>query len=335
MLPTTTHARNRSRAAPHPATARPHPACTGRTSAAATRAECPADAQIVEIGQAGERLGQRGDRRVLDVPARPFPTTSHARVRSHAAPHPATARPHPACTGRTSAAPTRAGADRRTHSQSRLDRLLNDSGSAVIGVFEIALHGCYPRQRTRATDRVPHRIQPQPRPTPKCTGRTSAAATRAECPAHAQFVEIGQAGERLGQRGDRRVHDIPARPFPTTTHARVRSRAAPHPATVRPHPACTGRASAAATRAECPADAQPVEIGQAAERLGQRGDRRVNDPPARPLPTTSHTRASDRVPHRIQPQPGRIQRAPDARVPQPRAQVLIGGRTVSGAWTGW
>jgi hypothetical protein len=49
-----------------------------------------------------------------------------------------------------------------------LDRLVNDSGSAAIGVFTILLHGRTHDVRTRASDRVPHRIQLQPGWTTQC-----------------------------------------------------------------------------------------------------------------------------------------------------------------------
>ncbi len=127
------------------------------------------------------------------------------------------------------------------------DRLPSDSGSAAIGVFSITLHGRTRDVRTRASDRVRHRIQPQPgglqrAPTHKC--RSDAR----RFPAVAQCVEIGQACERLGQRGDQRVDDLPARPNPRrrtcatdrATHMRNRSCVAPYPATARPIPMCTG-----------------------------------------------------------------------------------------------
>jgi hypothetical protein len=192
----TSHARVRSCAAPHPATARPD-ASVHRMRKCRTHARRrPADAQSAELGQAGGRIGQRGDRRVRDVPAWPNFTTSHARIRSRAAPHPATPRPHPAFTGRASAASTRAGA-RRTHRYPSLDRLPSDSGSAAIGVSAISLHG---RTHDVKQTCILSRAAPYPaaaRLSQRCTvAQVPKVAGR--CPADAQMNEIRQACERLG-----------------------------------------------------------------------------------------------------------------------------------------
>jgi hypothetical protein len=72
-----------------------------------------------------------------------------------------------------------------------LDRLVNDSGSAAIGVFSILLHGRTHDVRTRASDRVPHRIQPQPRLDSNVRRTRKCRSHARRCPADAQIAELG------------------------------------------------------------------------------------------------------------------------------------------------
>ncbi len=161
-------------------------------------------------------------------------------------------------------------------------------------------------------------------PTPKCTGRASAAAhARRSGRTHSE-----PSLDRLPNDSGSAAIEV----FSIFLHSRTHDAAPAHPIARRTldsqvHRRAIGTAARRSrwTHNLVSSDRLPNDSGSATIEV-----------PIISLHGRTHdaaTHAFDRKTQRTQPQPVRLQSAPDAKRPQPRAQVP-GGRTDSRGWTG-